>query len=279
LIHFAILAGAIFGFHTAVLSNEDSEQKERIVVTQGRIVQMVGMFEKMWRRTPTPSELKGLIDDYVREEIYYREALFLGLDKDDAVIRRRLRLKMEFLSEAQADVLTPTDAALQEYLTVHPDNFQIDPRFTFSQIYLNPQLRGSKVEDDAGLMLEALRSKATLDPLVLGDPTSLPHTINLQSEAAIGQTFGPEFAKAVASAKTGIWTGTITSTFGQHLIRVNEVEPGRTLDLNEVRSAVAREWASEQRRKFTDQRLAEILKRYEIVIETRETMPTQAASN
>ncbi len=278
LVHFLALALVIFAAYRA-LDESETAKPSQIVVTQARIEQIAGLFARTWQRPPTLPELKGLIDDYVKEEVYYREALALGLDKDDTVIRRRLRLKMEFLGDAEIEALKPTDAELEQYLQANPDKFTIDPAVAFRQIYLNPERRGDKIDEDATSILEALRSDPSLDPASLGDTTLLPSELALTSTASIGQTFGVDFADAVAKATPGIWIGPIETGFGLHLARVSEMRPGRMPALAEVRDAVAREWANEKRKALAQQRFAELLKRYEVTIETGPKGPAQAAAN
>ena len=213
------------------------------------------------------AELKDLIDDYVKEEILVREASALGLDKDDTVIRRRLRLKMEFLSDAESESLSPTDAELEAYLRANPGKFEIDPMIAFRQIYLNPQRRDGRLDQDAASILEVLRSDARSDPSALGDLTLLPSDLPITSKSSIGEIFGREFAEALRNTTPGQWSGPIKSAFGFHVVRVSDYKIGRIPDLVEVRNAVVREWANEKRKAREDARFNELLKRYHVTIE------------
>jgi hypothetical protein len=277
LVHFLALALAIFVFYGA-FNRSEAPRPDEIVVTDSKIEQLAGLFAKTWQRPPTIAELKGLVDDYVKEEIYYREALALGLDKEDTVIRRRLRLKMEFLSNAEAEALAPTDAELEAYLTVNPGKFEIDPKLAFRQVYLNPERRGDRIDQDVASILEALRSNPSADPATFGDATLLPSELGLTSKASIAQTFGADFAEAADKATPGSWTGPIKSSFGVHLVRVSECQLGRIPTLAEARDAVAREWSNDKRKGLEEQRLAELLKRYKITIEGRSESTPRAAT-
>jgi hypothetical protein len=265
LAHFLALALVIFAVYGA-LNPSGAEKPDRIVVTGPKIEQIAGLFAKTWQRPPTVAELKGLIDDYVKEEIFVREALALGLDKNDTVIRRRLRLKMEFLSNAEIEALAPTDAELDAYLKANPGKFEIDPMMAFRQIYLNPERRGDRIDQDAASILEALLTNAPTDPATLGDATLLPAELPVASKTSISGTFGHEFAEALDKAAPGQWTGPIKSAFGLHIIRVMERETGRIPALDEAREVVAREWAYDKRNALQDARLDELLKRYEVII-------------
>ena len=267
LVHFLALALVVFAVY-GVINTSEAEKPDRIVITGPKIEQIAGLFAKAWQRPPTVAELKDLIDDYVKEEILVREALALGLDKDDTVIRRRLRLKMEFLSDAESEALSPTDAELEAYLRANPGKFEIDPMIAFRQIYLNPQRRGGKLDQDAASIIEVLLSGARTDPSALGDSTLLPSELPVTSKTSISQIFGREFADALRNATPGQWTGPVKSAFGFHIVRVTEYKTGRFPALNEVRDAVAREWANDKRKVRQDARFNELLKRYQVTIES-----------
>lgn len=267
LIHFLLLALVIFVGY-GLLGAEVGNKPDSIVVTGPKIEQMATVFTKTWQRPPTAEELKGLIDDYVKEEILVHEALALGLDRDDTVVRRRLRQKMEFLNDADADVLTPTDAELDAYLKANAATFEIDPMLAFQQVFFNPQRRGDRIAQDAASALEALLTNPSTDRALFGDPTLLPPDLPLSSRTSIGQTFGAKFTEELDGAPLDQWTGPIASSFGLHLIRVSARVPGRVPTLGSVRDVVAREWTNAKRKELEDQRFAELLKGYVVSIES-----------
>jgi len=278
LVHFLALALAIFIIYGA-LNRSDRVTPDRIVVTQARIEQIATLFARTWQRPPSPSELKGLLDDYVKDEVYYREALKLGLEADDTVIRRRLRQKMEFLSDAASESLNPTEAELAEYLNAHADRFAVEHAVAFRQIYFDPERRGDKASDDATNALEVLRSDPSLDPASVGDATLLPSELPLTSKASISQTFGTNFADEIIRANPGTWAGPFKSSFGLHIVRVSETEPSRMPALAEVREAVERDWASDKRRALADRRFSELLKQYDVAIEPEPKPAGQASAS
>ena len=278
LVHFLAFALAIFMLYAA-LNPSDSVSPGRIVVTQARIEQIATLFARTWQRPPSPSELKGLIDDYVKDEVFYREALKLGLEADDTVIRRRLRQKMEFLSDAANEILNPTELELAEYLNAHAEEFFVEPALAFRQIYLNSERRGDKTNEDAKAALEALRSNSSLDPASVGDPTLLPSELPLTSKTSVSQTFGPAFAEEITKSAPGNWVGPIKSAFGAHLVRVQEISPGRVPTLAEVRDAVQRDWASEKRRTLAERRFNELLKQYDVTFKTVPKAAAQASTS
>jgi hypothetical protein len=274
LTHFTGLALAIFIFYGVV--NRSAEPKvDEIIVTSAKIEQLGGLFTKTWQRPPSAQELKGLIDDYVKEEIYNREALLLGLDKDDTVIRRRLRQKMEFLVDAEVDALTPTDAELEIYLKANADQFRIAPMMTFEQIYLSPAKRGDRIDADARGMLDQVRGNPQVDPARLGDQTLLPSMLSLATKAMINQTFGGTFADELEKLPANQWSGPVPSSYGLHLVRITERREGRNPVLSEVRDAVAREWSNTRRKAVAAERIEILLKRYNVTIENMDKGETR----
>jgi PPIC-type PPIASE domain len=266
LLHFLALAAMVFAVN-GVLGRSEAGKPEEIIVSQARIDQLAALFARTWQRAPTAVELKGLIDDYVKEEILVREAQALGLDRDDMVIRRRLRFKMEFLNNAENELPTPTDADLSGYLRANPGKFEIEPSFAFQQIFLSPDRHGEKIDRDAAAILETLRASASIDPSEFGDATLLPFRLERTGKASIGQIFGPEFADALDQIPPGQWSSPIASAFGLHLVRVTDRRAARLPGLDEIRANVAREWTDEKRTTLEDRRFAALLTRYRITIE------------
>src|SRR3972149_7669478 len=123
LVHFLVLGAGIF-FISGLLRNPEADKPDRIVVTAGHIRQIIEGWSRTWQRPPTPQELEGLIEDYIKEEVFYREALVLGLDRDDTIVRRRLRQKVEFLSEDMMGVPEPREEYLRRFLESHSDTFR-----------------------------------------------------------------------------------------------------------------------------------------------------------
>jgi hypothetical protein len=267
LVHFIAIALAIFAVNAAI-NRSPSGNAGRIVITGAKIEQLASLFANTWQRPPSATELKGLIDDYAKEEIYNREALTLGLDKNDTLIRRRLRQKYEFLIDAEAEGLAPTDTQLEAYLRANPGKFEIDPMVAFRQVYLNPERHGDKIDQDAMSLLETLRNGASIGPAGLGDATLLPSELPMTGLTSISQLFGSEFAVALGKAEQGRWTGPVRSTFGLHVVRIDGRDAGRLPALDEVRAAVMRDWINEKRKALAEARFKRLLTRYEVVIET-----------
>ena len=269
LVHFFVLGAGIFLLFALV--GESDDPLDEIVVSSGQVDRLVETWQRTWQRPPTSAELEGLIEDYIREEILYREAIAIGLDRDDTIIRRRLRQKMEFLPQDLVEQAEPTEAELQTYLGEHPDAFQVESRVTFQQIYLNRDRRGANAEKDARKLLADLQSNGGLvEPLALSDPIPLPHEIESLPESEIARLFGQEFVSGLARIEPGNWDGPVSSGYGLHLVRVQERSPVQMPELVEVRDAVEREWRFMRRQEMDDQFFSSLRERYTIEVQLPE---------
>jgi hypothetical protein len=274
LLHFLLLGAAIFAAY-GLLSKGTGNDPGRIVVTQGQLAALGEGFIRTWQRPPTPEEMQGLIRERVHEEVYYREALALGLDKDDLIIRRRLRQKMEFVSHDLAAPAEPGDAQLQAYLDAHAASFATEPRFSFRQVYLDPQRRGAHLARDAERLLAGLNLAGTKASLVsLGDSLLLEHEFDNASARDVGNLFGEKFAAALGRLPLGQWQGPVESGYGMHVVFLSERTDGRLPALDDVRAAVRRELSSAQQREADDRFYRALLLKYVVTIEP----PAAAAS-
>lgn len=275
LLHFFLLGAGLFVVHSAIGARRGAEP-QRLVVSAGAIEHLATTFARAWQRPPSDRELDGLIQDYVREEIYAREAVALGLDRDDVIIRRRLRQKLEFVSEDVGTEVEPSDDALRAYLAAHADAFRSPPRVTLSQVYLDPKRHGENLARDATHLLASLRrAGAGLDISQLGDSVLLPLRLDAVPVTEVAKQFGDEFATEVSALTPGQWHGPVTSGYGAHLVFVTERIEGRAPGLEEVRDAVRREWLDARRVEAKDRFYRALLERYDVRIETRPTVPEE----
>ena len=252
---------------------------DRIVITPGQIDAMVAGFARTWQRPPTEPELKGLVDDYVREEMATREAVAIGLDRDDTIIRRRLRQKLEFLAADSVDSMPPTDAELQTWLTEHPDAFRTEEEVAFRQVYLNPERRGASIEADARQLLARLSAAGPdVDVAALGDPLMLPREVVRSTRSDVVRQFGDEFGDAIMKVTPGRWEGPLTSGYGLHLVFVRERVEGRMPTLAEVRPLVEREFMNARRTRELASMYERMLQRYRVTVEKRTGEPQTAGA-
>jgi len=280
LLHFLLLGAGLFLAYGMMQSPGNGGPGE-IVITQGQIEHLAAGFARTWQRPPTPAEMEGLVRDQVREEVYYREAMALGLDKDDTIIRRRLRQKMEFISDDIAAQAEPTEAELDAYLQAHPDMFRTEPRFSFSQVYLNPEKHGDHLAADAARLLTQLnRSKkdneVNADINMLGDAFMLEHQFTTLRRSEVAKLFGEVFAEKLGELTPGQWLGPVESGYGVHLVLVSERTEGGLPALADVRDTVIREWANDRRLQANEKFYQELLQRYTVTIEGLELTAEQS---
>jgi hypothetical protein len=275
LLHFFLLGAAIFAAYSLV-SKRSSDEPVRIVISAGQVAAMAESFAGTWRRPPTRAEIEGLIRDRVQEEVYSREAMALGLDKDDTIIRRRLRQKMEFLTDDIAALAEPTDAELSAYLKAHVDAFRVQRQFAFSHVYLNPERRGENLARDTEQLLAQLQqSGAQVDFSELGDPFLLEHKFQSVLASEVAKLFGEKFAAKLGELSPGQWNGPVESGYGVHLVWVSKRTEGRVPALAEVRDTVRREWANTRRLESNERFYHELLKRYVVTIEHPKPVPVK----
>jgi len=268
LVHFLAIGALIFlSFH---LWRGGGPGTDRIVITPGQVDSIAARFTRTWQRSPTEQELKGLIDDYVRGEIAAREARALGLDRDDTIIQRRLRQKLEFLAEDAFNAQPPTEAELQAWLDRHPDSFRIDPKIAFRQVYLNPDRRGESIVGDAEKMHRQLSAAGPeVDIGRLGDALMLPQEMSLSSRSEISRLFGRRFTDTILSLETGHWSGPIRSAYGLHLVYVRQRTAARMPNLSEIRPLVEREFLAQRRKRELDSMYERLLERYRVTMQER----------
>jgi PPIC-type PPIASE domain len=274
LLHFLVLGAALFGLFSLV-DRKDAEAPAKIIVSGARVATLADGFARTWRRPPTEQELQGLVEDFIRDEIFYREGRAAGLDRDDVVIRRRVRQKMEFLVEDMA-AAEPSDEQLAAHLASNPEQFRTEDRLTFHHVFLSATRRGSALDGDARQIADTLvRTSAPEDTATLGDPFLLGEEFRAMSQSDVARTFGDGFAKRLSAIEPGRWQGPIPSSFGVHFVFVDERAKGSLPPLESVREAVQREWLN-ARRIEAEQKLYRTLRdRYQIVVEA----PPKAAAS
>jgi hypothetical protein len=239
LAHFLAIGALMFALYALV--GDRSRDPAAIVIGQGQIDAMTALFERTWRRAPTPEEVKTLIDGYVREEVLYREGVAMGLDRGDQLIRRRVGQKLEFLAESMNGVPEPSDVALQAYLDGHRERFASPVRVTFRQVYL-----GTTADAGTTRLLAQLNKLGDSDAAAeMGRPTQLEARMELAPSTHIERVFGRQFAHALVTIPPGTWRGPLASDYGLHLVRVTKRVEARVPHFDEVREIVKREWLRE----------------------------------
>ncbi len=264
LFHFILLGAALFGLHRLLAPSLESS--DPIVVSDARVLSMVQTFARTWQRPPTENELERLIDDYVRTEVFVREALVLGLDRDDLIVRRRLRQKMEFLLGEGAPDQAPTAEVLQAFLDAHRDRYRVDSRVSFSHLFLDPARRGDRLAADAERVLNGLSPNTTAEELAqLGDPSLVlkPSWEETPRSEIVG-LFGSRFADALWNQPMGRWTGPLSSAYGVHLVYVDDIKEGSVPKLDEIRYQVEDDWRVERKENLQEAAYQRLLEKYRV---------------
>ena len=264
LVHFLIAGAAIFAFYAWRGDMVDAGDR-RIVVREDQVQRLAKIWSQTWQRPPSANELDGLIRDYIKEEVYYREAIRLGLDQDDAIVRKRLRAKMEFLATSEAETMAASDTVLQAWLDKYPARYATDRLISFQSVYAGITGGEAAALSKAKAVLVQLRGGA--NPKGLGDPISLPHSLAGATADEIDRQFGDAFAAKLIGLPKGEWSEPVASGFGLHLIRVDTVSAVRTPKLAEVRQRVENDWRSATRITRENQAYQALLDGYDIKIE------------
>jgi len=268
LLHFLLIGAALFVFYN-LQTDDSTDDSNSIVISEPDIDRLIILWEKKWQRLPTEAELEGLIEAQIREEVLYREALAMGLDQNDTIVRRRLAQKVEFISADLASQAEPSDTDLQSYLDSHADKFAVPARISFEQIYLNADQRGVNVEQDASRLLNELTQPgSTIDVMAAGDPFMFGQQHEHLTRQGVSRLFGQQFTEKVFQLPVGAWQGPVVSGYGLHLVYVDAKSEAKASTLDEVRDKVRDEWLAQQRRKMDQVFYGELRKRYNIKVET-----------
>jgi hypothetical protein len=266
LVHFLIAGALLFGFY-GLLNPGAGDADDRIIeITPGTVERLRDAWTRQWRRPPTQEEMEGLIEDHVREEVLYREAIALGLEQDDTIIRRRLAQKMEFLSEDLGTLAEPADAELRAFFDERQAEFAEPARVSFSHVYFSPDQRGTRANSDAELALVELRAADVIDVEERGDRFLMQSRYQSLTERDATQLFGGAFADRLFELPVGDWEGPVKSGFGWHLVRISEREAPRLPEFDVVREDVRREFDYERQRAARDATYEALRSRYVVTI-------------
>jgi len=280
LVHFLLLGGLLFGLFALVNDEASSKPPNQIEITAADVDRLQERWTKQWNRPPTETELKGLIESNLREEVLYREGLALGLDQNDTIIRRRLAQKMEFLFEDLADQVEPTDEEVKAYFDRNKDKYLLPARVSFTHIYFNVDRRGEGAYDNAKQLLKKLQSNKPRPIRVSdqGDRFMLGYKYVQKTQQEVANVLGRQFAEKLFKTEKGIWQGPIESAYGVHLVQIHDRTESRLPDIRDVRNKVQLDFLAERRRE-TNKKIFEKLKaRYEIVVPP-DTNGAQVARN
>ena len=262
LLHFFVLGAALFALY-GWLNRGAPDSPTEIFVSRGQVQSLQAQFERVWQRPATPEEMQKLVDNWVREEIFYREGLAMGFDRDDPVVRRRIGQKVEFLIDS-ATPPAPGDQELQAWLDAHQADYQIEPVFSFQQVYFDPARHGANLDRD----IDAARRSLVSGKAVAGDSTLLPEAMQAAALSEVQREFGAEFATAIGSLPVAGWHGPVQSGFGLHLVRLSESKAGRPAALEQVRAQVERDLLNARARQASEAIYVKLRANYRVRVES-----------
>lgn len=264
LVHFTIIGIALFLLYQGV---SPGARMDRVVVVSEETVALVSQrYAAVWMRPPTGGELKGLIDNHIREEILYRDGVEIGLDLNDRIIRQRVLQKLEVLSEESGGLNPPTDAELNDYLRDNASRYANSPILDYQQVMLDPVRHGASIEADLIDVLTKLN--AGVDPTTVGDSSLLPASATGVRLDRLVRDFGVDFATAALTLPVGSWQGPVPSGFGWHIVRIDRKTAESAARLEDVRAAVELDWEKERRLQARESYYQKLLKDYDVRIET-----------
>jgi peptidyl-prolyl cis-trans isomerase C len=270
LFHFVALGAVLYGIYAVTSDRIAADESRTIRITASDIELLTATFSRQWQRPPTEGELRNLIDSRVREEVLYREALAVGLDQNDMVVRRRMVQKMDLLSQDLALLTDPADQELQTFFQEHKEEYRIPPRLSFSHVYFNSDRRGPAVEDDARQVLAEITTRTPSPQRApeRGDRFMLGHDFINRSTAEIEREFGSRFAEALSEMEPG-WHGPIVSGYGLHLVFIDDRVEARIPDYTEVRDRLVMDYNRMRSERAKNALFEGLLEKYDIEIDDK----------
>lgn len=268
LFHFILIGAVIFAVNAWRNRAANEGSPKRIVLTDEELDQMVFGLRAQGLPNPSASEFQSMIQAKIREEVLYREALAMGLDQDDTIVKRRMAQKMEFLAEDLSTLHEPTPDELKTWLKEHPKDFAYPPRVSFHHLYFASDKHRDQTRDAAAAALPGLANLAANAPEAeaLGDPFMFESVYSDQTPDQVTRTFGPKFARSLFGQKAGAWTGPIESGYGWHLAFIDSLTPGRVPEFEEVEAEVKTQWEAKQRKEFKAEAYRVMREKYEVVL-------------
>ena len=261
LVVFVLLGIGVFALDGWLAGGETA--RPLIEITPDEVEGLRARWIAQWGREPTGDELQTLVDEAVDEELLYREAQRLGLDRDDAIVRRRLAQKLTFILEDAGATGPPSEAEVEEYYARHAERYRRPGRTTFDHVFLSGDSRTDPA-GDAKVLLDELRGVDDDGWQRLGDPFMLARSYAERSDQEIAGLFGRVFTEAVAGLPVGGWNGPVESTYGAHLVRVNGRTASRAPALAEVRDRVTADLREDRRRERSLAAYQELRDAYEV---------------
>ena len=269
LLHFLLLGLVLFAAYAYMQRGRGGvESSKQIALSLDDLRTMDTYFVSQWHRQPTPAEFQAMVEDKVREEVLYREALAMGLDKDDTIVKRRMAQKMQFLAEDVATAHEPSTAELKAWFEKNSNKFALPGRYSFRHLYFSPDKRGKNAQDDAAKALARIAGQPEDSKLAvsLADPFMFQDYYGDRAPEALAKEFGPQFVVALEKLKPGSWQGPIESGYGWHLVYIDTVIPGRIPAFEEMEPDVKTAWLGEQKQQAWQKAYQQMRAKYAVLL-------------
>jgi len=267
-LHFTLIGAAIFAFALWRGDGAAEVGENQIILSNSDLDQLVIGWRAQGLPEPNAEQFQRLVDSRIREEVLYREAVAMGLDQDDTIVKRRMAQKMNFLAEDLTTLMEPSEGDLQEWFDSHQRDFAFPPRVDFRHLYFSLDRHHEKTREAAASALVKAQDLAVDSPeaTALGEPFMFKDSYVSRTPEQLAKEFGGKFAKAIFELKPGIWTGPIESGYGWHLIFIESINPGRIPAFDEVKSEVRTQWETRQRAEFKEEAYRVMRDKYEVIL-------------
>jgi peptidyl-prolyl cis-trans isomerase C len=278
LLHFLLLGVVLFAAYAYMQRGRGGvESSKQIALSLDDLRTMDTYFVSQWHRQPTPAEFQAMVEDKVREEVLYREALAMGLDKDDTIVKRRMAQKMQFLAEDVATAHEPSTAELKAWFEKNSNKFALPGRYSFRHLYFSPDKRGKNAQDDAAKALARIAGQPEDSKLAvsLADPFMFQDYYGDRAPEALAKEFGPQFVVALEKLKPGSWQGPIESGYGWHLVYIDTVIPGRIPAFEEMEPDVKTAWLGEQKQQAWQKAYQQMRAKYAVLLPAPSEQPVE----
>ncbi|MHC4217273.1 MAG: peptidylprolyl isomerase [Planctomycetota bacterium] len=266
-----MLGLVVFGLRGVLEPGEESTDDPFLVEVSSADLDW---FRTMWRkrmgREPTVEELRGHVNQLIREEVLSREAVSMGLGEGDPVVRRRLAQRMDFLFQDLSETAEPSNGELQAFLRDNYSTYESPGQMSFTHVYFNTDQRGDNGAAEAARSLaERLKADNSTpqDPSGLGDPFLLPSRYSNETLAKIRGEFGPQFASAVWEQEPRTWQGPVLSGYGLHAVYVHERSNAKLPEFSELKERLKADWLAARERELAGKVYDRLRERYQVLVE------------
>ena len=261
LFHFLLLGALIFALYGIV--NRQTDDESTILIDDFDMNNIIASWEMQWKRLPTDEELKNLVQQNIKQEIFYQEALKMNLDHNDEIIKRRLSQKMQFLSNDLASMNEPSDEDIQKYYDLHFTAYLSPYKFSFYQIVFNQDNRNDP-QGDAEAFMSQINNLSIEEVKTKGDALPFPFFFENIDADELNRQLGNDFSKSLEKIKKGSWTGPIQSRFGYHLIYLTDKTGPQIPEIESIKDDLLRDMEYDNQKQLNDLIFTELKKNYSI---------------